>query len=155
MPVTRRPVKTTQNGGLGAKSSPQGRIFRILSLRFNRRHRLTFFPEFHADLSRCNEMWVYCTSYKNMHHFYAILRPFGWHWCCVEQFGCHWRLYPADHFVSSSHNSSFTPTCDRIKQFHSSRTCPVTSAKAEDGLLLKNDFWIFFTVQWLYTLPVR
>ena len=43
----------------------QIKIFRIiLLLRFNRAHRLTFSPEFHADLSRHKEKPVHCTLYK-------------------------------------------------------------------------------------------
>jgi len=45
-------------------------------LRFNRGHRLTFSPEFHADLSRYKENQLHCVSYKNIHLFAAILLPF-------------------------------------------------------------------------------
>ena len=39
---------------------------------------MTFFPEFHADLSRYKEMRVYCTHYKKTPTlFTAILRRFG------------------------------------------------------------------------------
>ena len=63
MPVTRRPVKATHDG-FGGKITPKRKIFIILLLRLNRRHRLTFLLEFHADLSRYKETRVHCTRYK-------------------------------------------------------------------------------------------
>jgi len=39
-------------------------------------HRLTFFPEFHADLSRYKENKFIVYPLQNT-HFAAILRPFG------------------------------------------------------------------------------
>jgi len=52
-------------------------MFRILLLRFNRAHRLTFFPEFHADLSRYKEKRVHCTSYKTTTFSSLFCAPFG------------------------------------------------------------------------------
>jgi len=92
-------LKTTQNCGLGAKSSPQGKIFRILPLRFNSGHRLIFFRNFMPICFVAIKCYSLLYPLQNMHPFYPILRPFGWHWYCVEPFGCHWSLHPADQFL--------------------------------------------------------
>jgi len=58
------------------ENHPLRENFQIL-LTFNRGHRLTFFPEFHADLSRYKEKRVHCTRYKNMHLLPPFCTPFA------------------------------------------------------------------------------
>ena len=63
--MTWRTVKATKNGGLG-QNHPLRVNFHILLLRFNTGQRLTFCPEFHADLSRYKEIRTHCTRYKKL-----------------------------------------------------------------------------------------
>jgi len=61
------------------KITPSRRTFELLLSRFNIAHRLTFSPEFHADLFRYKEMRLHCIPYKNVFsqpHF-ASLYPGG------------------------------------------------------------------------------
>ena len=68
------------------KITSQGKIFRILLLRFSRaKHRLMFLPEFHADLSRYKESDFTVPAKKHPH----LCRYFAPLWLRAPKF---WRV---------------------------------------------------------------
>jgi len=77
-PVTRRPVKTTTKWRFEGKITPLTENFQNSSVKIQQSTAIDVFAGISCrSVSLQRKASSYCTRYKNIHIFTAILRPFG------------------------------------------------------------------------------